>query len=81
MRKAYGRLLFVTLIVVGLAAPVFGQSAKTKLASTLCAAWRLLEMAKSDAGLTDAIVEFKKATEIEPNMAAAWYNLGLHSLK
>ncbi len=34
------------------------------------------EMAKNEADLTRAAVEFKRATEIAPNMAAAWYNLG-----
>jgi tetratricopeptide (TPR) repeat protein len=35
-----------------------------------------IEMAKSQDGLEAAVAEFKKATEIAPNMAAAWYNLG-----
>jgi hypothetical protein len=35
-----------------------------------------IEMAKSEADLAAAASEFKKATELAPTMAAAWYNLG-----
>jgi tetratricopeptide (TPR) repeat protein len=35
-----------------------------------------IEMAKSDADLTLAADEFRKATEIAPQMAVAWFNLG-----
>lgn len=35
-----------------------------------------IEMAKSDADLAGAEEEFRIATEIDPTMAAAWFNLG-----
>ncbi|MDI1301389.1 MAG: PDZ domain-containing protein [bacterium] len=35
-----------------------------------------IEMAKSDADLSLAAEQFRRATEIAPDMAAAWYNLG-----
>ena len=35
-----------------------------------------IEMAKSDADLTLAADEFRRATVIAPNLAAAWFNLG-----
>lgn len=35
-----------------------------------------VEIAKSDAELADAEQEFRIATEIDPTLAAAWFNLG-----
>lgn len=35
-----------------------------------------IEMAKSSSDLQDAAHEFRKATELAPKMAAAWFNLG-----
>lgn len=35
-----------------------------------------IEMAKSSAELTLAANEFRRATELDPNLSAAWYNLG-----
>jgi len=40
-----------------------------------------IEMAKSEKELAKAVVEFKKATELAPDMAAAWYNLGQVQVK
>ena len=77
MRKAYARMLFVTLMIVGLAAPVFGQSRENEARKYLVRGMAAVEMAKNEAGLAKAAAEFKKAIEIAPNMAAAWYNLGL----
>ncbi len=48
------------------------EEARTYLVRGLAA----VEMAKSDEELAAAIDEFKKATEIDPTMATAWYNLG-----
>lgn len=36
-----------------------------------------VEMAKNDEELVNAVDEFKKATQIAPGMASAWYNLGM----
>lgn len=40
-----------------------------------------IEMAKNDSDLAVAADEFRKATEIAPGMAAAWYNLGAVEVK
>jgi len=40
-----------------------------------------IEMAKSEKELAKAAVEFKKAIELAPDMAAAWYNLGQVQVK
>ena len=81
MRKAYGRLLFVTLMIVGLAVPVFGQSSEDEARKYFVRGQAAAEMAKSEEELADAVKEFKKAIEIAPNMAALWYNLGLVQAK
>lgn len=36
-----------------------------------------VEMAKSNEELANAVEEFRKATQIAPTMAVAWYNLGM----
>jgi tetratricopeptide (TPR) repeat protein len=63
-------------IIMGLAAPVFGQNSDDEARKHLVRGMAAVEMAKNDAGLTAAAAEFKKATELAPTMAAAWYNLG-----
>ena len=40
-----------------------------------------VEMARNDAELAKAAVEFRKATELAPQMALAWYNLGAVQVK
>jgi hypothetical protein len=40
-----------------------------------------VEMAKSDHELADAIAEFKKAIDMDPQMPAAWYNLAMVQVK
>ena len=69
--------LFITL----LSAPVFGQSPEDEVRKYFVRGQAAAEMAKSEAGLANAVAEFKKAIEIAPNMAALWYNLALVQAK
>lgn len=81
MNKSYYRLIMIALIIMVLAAPVFGQSNDNEARKYLVRGMAAIEMAKSEAELAKAATEFKKATEIAPNMAAAWYNLGSVQVK
>ncbi|MBA4391496.1 MAG: formylglycine-generating enzyme family protein [Syntrophus sp. (in: bacteria)] len=76
MKTSYYRLIITSFIIMGLAAPVFGQSSADEARKHLVRGMAAIEMAKSEAELTAAAAEFKKATELAPTMAAAWYNLG-----
>ncbi len=56
--------------------PAFGQSNEDEARKYLIRGITAVEMATSEAGLANAAKEFEKATQIAPNMATAWYNLG-----
>jgi plasmid stability protein len=71
----------MVLFLVSLSAPVFGQSSDDEARKYLVRGMAAIEMAKSDEELAAAATEFKKATEISPNMATAWYNLGSVQVK
>lgn len=58
--------------VLSLAQSGAADDARTYLVRGMAA----IEMARSDDELAAAVEEFKKATEIDPTMAAAWYNMG-----
>ena len=76
MRTLFFALSIVLAIVIS---PVlsFGQSSAEEEARTyLVRGAAAIEMAKGDSELAAAVEEFKKATEIAPNLSAAWYNLG-----
>jgi len=68
--------MIIALTIIGLAAPVFGQNSDEEARKYLVRGMAAIEMAKSEDDLAIAVAEFKKATEIAPDMAAAWYNLG-----
>jgi hypothetical protein len=68
--------MIITFIIIGLAAPVFSQNSDEEARKYLVRGMAAIEMAKSEDDLAVAVAEFKKATEIAPDMAAAWYNLG-----
>jgi hypothetical protein len=68
--------MMIAFIIMGLAAPVFGQNSDDEARKYLVRGMAAIEMAKSETELVKAVAEFKKATEIAPNMAAVWYNLG-----
>lgn len=76
MYKSYYRLISTAFIIMGLAAPVFGQNGLEEARKHLVRGMAAIEMSKSEDGLAAAAAEFAKAIEIEPNMAPAWYNLG-----
>jgi hypothetical protein len=76
MQTSLSRLSFVFALAIF---PVlsFAQSGAEDEARTyLVRGMAAIEMAKSDDELAAAVEEFKKATEIDPTMAAAWYNMG-----
>jgi len=76
LNKSYRRFIVTVLIIVSLAAPVFAQTGADEARKHLVRGMAAVEMSKTEDGLAAAAAEFKKATEIEPNMASAWYNLG-----
>ncbi len=76
MSKSCHLVILIALVIIGLAAPVFGQSSADEARKYLVRGMAAIEMAKSEADLAAAATEFKKATELAPTMAAAWYNLG-----
>jgi len=63
------------LLMLALAVPAFGQSPEEDARRYMVRGMAAVEMAKTEDDLSIAAVEFKKAIEIAPNMAAAWYNL------
>ncbi|HEX7523478.1 MAG TPA: PDZ domain-containing protein, partial [Candidatus Deferrimicrobium sp.] len=63
------------LLMLALAVPAFGQSPEEDARRYMVRGMAAVEMAKTEDDLSNAAVEFKKAIEIAPNMAAAWYNL------
>ena len=76
MNASYYSILMTALIIMTLAVPVFGQNSAEEARKHLVRGMAAIEMSKSEDGLAAAAAEFKKATEIEPNMSSAWYNLG-----
>lgn len=70
------RYLIVVLGLVVLPVSSFGQNRADEARKYLVRGATALEMATDASGLALAIGEFKKATEIAPDLAAAWYNLG-----
>lgn len=76
MQTHYSKL---SLVFVLIAFPVlsFGQNNSEEEARTyMVRGVTAIEMAKSPEELAAAVDEFKKAIEIDPTLAAAWYNLG-----
>ncbi len=72
--KAMSALLGLALVVV-VAFPATGQSPEEDARRHMVRGMAAVEMAKTEDDLSIAAVEFRKAIEIAPNMAAAWYNL------
>ncbi len=71
-------LFFITtfLMTFAVITPAFSQNRDEEAREYLVRGTAAIEMAKNEEDLLAAAEEFKKATEIAPNMAAAWYNLG-----
>ncbi|HJV76026.1 MAG TPA: tetratricopeptide repeat protein [Noviherbaspirillum sp.] len=70
------KYLIVVLGLVVLPVSSFSQNRADEARKYLIRGATALEMATDASGLALAIGEFKKATEIAPDLAAAWYNLG-----
>lgn len=81
MHRAYFSLLLAISLVVALTAPASAQSNTEDAHTYMVRGMAAVEMAKSNDELAAAVKEFKKATEIAPTLAPAWYNLGLAQSK
>jgi len=81
MRRYYDFLLVIIFLVFALSAPAFAQNNDEDAHAYMVRGMAAIEMAKSNDELAAAVEEFKKATEIAPNLAPAWYNLGLAQAK
>lgn len=76
MQTTFFKLSLVFVLTI-FSAPSFSQSSAEDRAHTfMVRGLAAVEMARNDDELTAAIVEFKKATEIDPTLTVAWYNLG-----
>lgn len=76
MNTSCGRRVILILLIMGLTAPVFSQGKDEEAHKHFIRGIAAIEMAKSEEDLVKAAAEFKKATEIAPDMAMAWNNLG-----
>lgn len=74
MRRIVGICLAVLLFIPNVAP---GQGRSEEARKHLVRGATAIEMAKTPEDLSLAASEFRKATEIEPGMPAAWYNLGM----
>ncbi|MFQ6759664.1 MAG: PDZ domain-containing protein [Deltaproteobacteria bacterium] len=81
MHRAYFSLLLTISLVAALTAPALAQSNTEDAHTYMVRGMAAVEMAKSNDELAAAVKEFKKATEIAPTLAPAWYNLGLAQSK
>lgn len=77
LRRHHFGLVMALLAVVMAPGPAFSQGGTDEQARKyLVRGMAAIEMAKGDDDLGLAAEEFRKATEMAPNLAAAWYNLG-----
>lgn len=74
------RSISVSLAVALLTLPAFAATADDAR-KHMVRGMAAIEMAKSEEELSAAAEEFRRATEIAPEMAAAWYNLGSVQVK
>lgn len=81
MKTLLSKLTWVVFAVALLSTSVFGQGSEEEARKYLLRGMAAAEMATSEAGLANAVREFRKATDIAPKMPAAWYNLGLAQAK
>ena len=77
MKNTFYRMMLIACVVFcSWAAPASGQGNRDEEARKyMVRGMAAIEMAKSEADLAKAAVEFKKATEVAPRMADAWNNL------
>jgi tetratricopeptide (TPR) repeat protein len=76
MNKSYYSAIIVAFIITVLTAPVFGQNNSEEARKYMVRGMAAIEMANDNEGLEAAAAEFGKAINIDPYLAAAWYNLG-----
>lgn len=81
MHRSYSSLLLTISLVLALTAPALAQGNAEDAHTYMVRGMAAVEMAKSNEELAAAVEEFMKATEIAPNLAPAWYNLGLAQAK
>ncbi len=81
MHRSYSFLLPAIFFILALTAPALAQSNAEDAHTYMVRGMAAVEMAKSNEELAAAVEEFMKATEIAPNLAPAWYNLGLAQAK
>lgn len=74
------RSVIVSVVFALMAGSAFGAAAEDAR-KHMVRGMAAIEMAKSEEELANAAVEFKRATELAPNMAEAWYNLGAVQVK
>lgn len=74
--RYYYYWMIPVLLILALSATAFAQGVGDEARKHLVRGMAAIESAKNTDELSDAVDEFKKATELDPHMAAAWYNLG-----
>ena len=77
MRTYRYAVLIIAIITIVSAALVLADDTENEARKFFIRGMTALETAKNNTQLSKAIGEFKKATEIAPTMAIAWYNLAL----
>ena len=75
MRKTT-RLLLAGALFLTMTAPAAAQKISEEARRYMLHGEAAMEMAESKTDYQDAVVEFRKATRLAPDWAAAWYNLG-----
>lgn len=75
-RFSFYRIITIVFVIMTLTTLSFAQSRDDEARKHLVRGMAAIEAAKNVEELSDAVDEFKKATELDPNMATAWYNLG-----
>jgi tetratricopeptide (TPR) repeat protein len=81
MKRSYYAVMLTVFFSLTISATAFADSSDDDARKHLVRGMAAIEMAKNNEELAAAAIEFKKATEIAPNMAAAWYNLGSVQVK
>lgn len=74
------RSIVVSVVLALMTGPAFGAAAEDAR-KHMVRGMAAIEMAKSEEELSGAAAEFRRATDLAPNMAAAWYNLGAVQVK
>lgn len=77
MKSTCYRLTIALFAIFALSVPVLGQTSGDDAHRHLVRGMAAVEMAGSDEELGAAADEFNKAIVLAPDMAAAWYNLGV----